>query len=77
MSYGTDGTEVRRNQMKKNNFTEKLKNMPIKKKLIISHGSIIVSTFILIVLLLCGMMAFEKKLVQMYEGPSYIEVSSF
>ena len=44
--------------------------MPIKKKLIISHGSIIVSTFILIVLLLCGMMAFEKKLVQMYEGPT-------
>ena len=34
-----------------NNFNEKFKNMSIKKKLLLSFGTIIVSTFILIIAL--------------------------
>lgn len=56
--------------MNKGNFNKQFKNMPIKKKLIISHGSIIVSTFILIVILLVSMKNIEGKLVKMYEGPT-------
>ncbi len=56
--------------MKKSNFDVKLKNMPIKKKLIFSHGSIIVTTFILIVILLCAMKLIEGNLVKMFEGPT-------
>ena len=48
---------------------EKLKNWPIKKKLIVSFGTIIVSTFILIVCLLVGMKAIEGKVEGMFSGP--------
>ncbi len=53
-----------------NNFKEKLKNMPIKKKLLISHGSIIISTFVLIVGLLLVMLTISNSLVKIYEGPT-------
>lgn len=63
--------------MKQDNFNEKFKNWPIKKKLLFSHGSIIVSTFVLIVILLCSMMYVESRLVKLYEGPTTnIEYSS-
>lgn len=52
------------------NFNEKFKNWPIKKKLLFSHGSIIVSTFLLIVLLLGSMFYMETRLVKLYEGPT-------
>ncbi|MDO4302731.1 MAG: methyl-accepting chemotaxis protein [Bacillota bacterium] len=51
-------------------FNEKFKNWPIKKKLLYSHGIIIVSTFILIVVLLCSMKFMESRLVKLYEGPT-------
>lgn len=55
--------------MKKNSFDEKIKNMPMKKKLMNSFGIIIVTTFILIVTLLVGMKTIEGRLVKLYEGP--------
>ncbi len=56
--------------MKKKNINEMLKNLPIKKKLIVSYGLIIVTTFILIVSLLVGMKTIENSLVKLYEGPT-------
>ena len=56
--------------MKKNSFNEKLKNMPIKKKLTTSFGIIIVTTFVLILVLLFGLKTIEGRLVQLYEGPT-------
>lgn len=56
--------------MKKDNFNQNFKNWPIKKKLLFSHGSIIVSTFVLIVILLCSMVYMETRLVKLYEGPT-------
>lgn len=51
-------------------FNEKFKNWPIKKKLLFSHGIIIVSTFLLIVVLLCSMKYMESRMVKLYEGPT-------
>jgi len=48
---------------------EMLENAPIKKKLTISHGSIIVSTFILIIVLLGAMKGIESYVENMYHGP--------
>lgn len=57
--------------MKKNSkFDEKFKNWPIKKKLLFSHGTIIVSTFVLIVILLIGMKIIESNIVKLQEGPT-------
>ncbi len=56
--------------MKKSSFNEKLKNWPIKKKLFFSFGTIIVSTFILIVALLVGMKTIEGKVEGLFEGPT-------
>lgn len=57
--------------MKKNKkFDEKFKNWPIKKKLLFSHGTIIVSTFLVIVLLLIGMKTIESNIVKLFEGPT-------
>lgn len=56
--------------MEKKSFNEKFKNWPIKKKLLFSHGIIIASTFVLIVVLLCSMMYMESRLVKLYEGPT-------
>lgn len=56
--------------MRRKNFNEKFKNWAIKKKLLFSHGSIIVSTFVLIVLLLCFMKYIEGFLTKLYEGPT-------
>ena len=53
----------------KHNFWEMYKNAPIKKKLTISHGVIIVSTFLLIVVLLGAMKGIESYVEQMYHGP--------
>ena len=55
--------------MNKGGLDEKLKNWPIKKKLIISFGTIIVTTFILIVALLVGMKVIESKVEGMFSGP--------
>ncbi len=54
---------------KKQSFWEMFKNAPIKKKLLISHGSIIVSTFVLIVVLLSSMLGIQGYVKDMYEGP--------
>ena len=56
--------------MNTRSFSEKLKNWPIKKKLIFSFGTIIVSTFILIVVLLVGMKTIESKVEGMFSGPT-------
>lgn len=56
--------------MKNKSFNDKFKNWPIKKKLLFSHGIIIVSTFVLIVALLCSMKYMESRLVKLYEGPT-------
>ncbi len=48
---------------------EMLENAPIKKKLTISHGIIIVSTFLLIVVLLSSMKGIESYVENMYTGP--------
>lgn len=56
--------------MEKKDFNEKFKNWPIKKKLLFSHGSIIVSTFLLIVVLICSMVYMQHCLVKLYEGPT-------
>ena len=56
--------------MEKRSFDEKLKNWPIKKKLTFSFGTIIVSTFVLIVVLLVGMKAIESKVEGMFTGPT-------
>ena len=47
-----------------------LKNWPIRKKLLFSFGTIIITTFILIVGLLIGMKTIEGRLIQLYEGPT-------
>ena len=52
----------------KNNFNETFKNWPIKKKLFVSFGTIIATTFILIVVLLVGMKAIEGRLEKLYNG---------
>ena len=41
-----------------------------KEKLLFSHGTIIVSTFILIVILLIGMKTIESNIVKLQEGPT-------
>ncbi len=51
-------------------FDETFKNWPIKKKLLFSHISIIVSAVILVVLLLIGMTAIKSNIVKLYEGPT-------
>lgn len=47
--------------VKNQSFNEKFKNMSIKKKLTLSHGIIILMTFILITVLLVSMKAIESK----------------
>ncbi len=49
---------------------EKLKNMPIEKKLVFSHGSIIASTIILVMGLFVGTLFIESRIVKLYEGPT-------
>lgn len=56
--------------MESKKFDQKFKNWPIKKKLLFSHGIIIVSTFVLIVILLGAMKYMEGRLVKLYEGPT-------
>ncbi len=56
--------------MKKKSFNERLKNWPIKKKLVFSFGAIIVSTFVLIVALLVGMKVIESKVEGVFNGPT-------
>ena len=51
-------------------FNEKFKNWPIKKKLTVSHGSIIVMTFVLIVILLLGLKVIAGSVVALLEGPT-------
>ena len=55
---------------KKTKFKEKFRNWSIKKKLMFSHGTIIVSTFILIAVLLVGMKSIESNVVELFEGPT-------
>ncbi|MBP3569756.1 MAG: MCP four helix bundle domain-containing protein [Lachnospiraceae bacterium] len=56
--------------MEKRKFSDKLKNWPIKKKLTFSFGTIIVSTFVLIVILLIGMLTIESKVEGLFNGPT-------
>lgn len=51
-------------------FDERYKNWPIKKKLLVSHGSIIAMTLILIIGLLIGMKLIESNIVNLFEGPT-------
>ncbi len=54
----------------KKNYDITFKNWPIKKKLLVSHGSIIVLTFILIVALLISMKSVESNIVALFKGPT-------
>lgn len=56
--------------MNKSNFSEKLKNWPIKKKLIFSFGAIIVFTFVLIVALLVSLKTTEGYVEGIFDGPT-------
>lgn len=56
--------------MNKKSTEELIRNWSIKKKLLVSHGSIIVTTFVLIVFLLIGMKSIENSLRKLYEGPT-------
>ncbi|MBR5577919.1 MAG: MCP four helix bundle domain-containing protein [Lachnospiraceae bacterium] len=56
--------------MKKKGLEELFRNLPIGKKLFYSFGTIIISTFVLIVILLIGMKTIEGRLVKLYEGPT-------
>lgn len=56
--------------MEKKKTNDKMKNWPIKKKLMFSFGTIIVSTFVLIVVLLVGMKTIESKVEGIFEGPT-------
>ncbi len=51
-------------------FDVAFKNWPIKKKLLVSHGSIIVLTFVLIMSLLIGMKSIESDIEALFEGPT-------
>ena len=65
--------------MSKRSYNETLKNWPIKKKLTFSFGTIIVSTFILIVVLLVGLKTVEAKveacIMVQPPVPSTLEIS--
>ena len=50
-------------------WNEKFLNMPVKKKLTVSFGIIIVSTFVLILALIFGLKTVEGRLVKLYNGP--------
>ena len=56
--------------MEKRGLTEKIKQLPMSKKLTFSHGIIIVSTFIFIVILLIGMKSVESYVRSMLDGPT-------
>lgn len=56
--------------MEKRTFNDKLKNWPVKKKLLFSFGTIIVTTFILIATLLVGIKTVEGKVEGLFEGPT-------
>lgn len=51
-------------------FDAAFKNWPIKKKLLVSHGSIIVLTFVLIVALLISMKTIESNVEALFKGPT-------
>ena len=56
--------------MKKRGLEKVFRDLSIGKKLFYSFGTIIVSTFILIVVLLIGMKVIEGRLVKLYQGPT-------
>lgn len=56
--------------MKKQSFNDKFTNWPIQKKLLFSFGTIIVTTFLLIVTLLVGMKTVEGNVVGLFNGPT-------
>ena len=56
--------------MSNKGLAEKIKQWPMSKKLTFSHGIIIVSTFIFIVVLLAGMKSVEHYVESMFDGPT-------
>lgn len=56
--------------MKKKTLAEKFRNWPIKQKLLMSFGAVIVTTFILIVTLLVGLSVVESKVEGLFNGPT-------
>ncbi len=56
--------------MSNKGLAEKIKQWPMSKKLTFSHGIIIVSTFIFIVVLLISMKSVENYVKSMFEGPT-------
>lgn len=55
--------------MEAKTFSEKFKNWPMKKKLLVSHGTIIVFTLIVSIILVIGMKIVESRLEQLHTGP--------
>lgn len=56
--------------MEKQTLGEKFKNWPVKKKLLVSFGAVIVTTFILIATLLVGIKIVESKVEGLFNGPT-------
>lgn len=56
--------------MKKQTLEEKFRNWPVKKKLLVSFGAVIVTTFILIATLLVGIKVVESKVEGLFNGPT-------
>lgn len=56
--------------MKKESRNKRFADLSIRKKLTISFTLIIITTFILIVILLCGMKYIEGRLTKLYNGPT-------
>lgn len=56
--------------MEQGTFAEKFRNWPMKKKLIVSHGTIIVFTVIVSLILIMGMRLIDSRLTQLHSGPT-------
>ena len=56
--------------MERKTFSEKFKNWPMKKKLLISHGTIIVFTVIVSIILVMGMQLIKSRVSQLHSGPT-------
>lgn len=56
----------RKNKMEKN---EKYRNWSIKKKLLISHGTITILAILVGIILICGMVNIKSKVESIYSGP--------
>ncbi|MBO5228025.1 MAG: hypothetical protein J6B39_03425 [Lachnospiraceae bacterium] len=67
---GKNIRKVKKEHVKKPNEKRDLKNMPIKKKLAFSHGSIIAAAVVVILLVLCSVLYMAVSMTNLYKGPT-------